>query len=61
MFTRIKNLITAKREPTPLTVAEAVSQYKAAQLSNNPETRKAARDELDRAYAFAALAAGSVA
>ena len=61
MITRIKNLIAAKRAPAPLTVAEAVSQYKAAQLSNDAQVRKAARDALDRAYGAAALAAGAVA
>jgi len=61
MITRIKALITAKRTPAPLTVAEAVSQYKAAQLSNDAQVRKAARDALDRAYGAAALAAGAVA
>jgi len=50
MIARIKSLLTAKRAPAPLTVAEAVSQYKAAQLSNDAQVRKAARDALDRAY-----------
>lgn len=59
MITRIKNLITAKRAPAPLTVAEAVSQYKAAQLSNDVQVRKAARDALDRAYG--SLCAGGAA
>ena len=61
MITRIKTLIAAKRAPAPLTVDEAVSQYKAAQLSNDTQVRKAARDALDRAYSAAALAAGAVA
>jgi len=50
MLSRIRNLLTAKRAPAPITVAEAVSQYKAAQFSNDIQARKAARDALDRAY-----------
>lgn len=61
MIARIKTMLTPKRTPAPLTVAQAVSQYKAAQLSNDAQVRKAARDALDRAYGAAALAAGAVA
>lgn len=48
MIALIKRLLSAK--PAKLTIPEALIQYKAAQMSNDPEVRKAASDELDRAY-----------
>lgn len=48
MIALIKRLLSAK--PAKLTIPEALIQYKAAQMSNDPEVRKAARDALDRAY-----------
>lgn len=52
MIPAIKKLIMGKRKNS-LTIAEAASQYKAAQLCNDAKVRKAARDALDRAYAAA--------
>lgn len=61
MITKIKNLIAGKTAVAPLTVAEAVAQYKAAQLSNDAAVRRAARDALDRAYGASAQAPGGAA
>ena len=50
MIARIKSLLTGKHPASPLEIAQAASQYKAAQLCNDPKVREAARAALDRAY-----------
>lgn len=49
MIALLKHLMPHKAQPEPMTVAEALRRNYVAQFSNDPEVRKTARADLDRA------------